>query len=284
MEQTLLDNIKEYLSDLIITGEIKRGGQKVVFSSYYKDNIKTVFKVVQAQQSDEKSRALREIDILSKLESEYFPKLYDYGEYTDSKESVLYIVEEYINGQNLRDFINKSKPDKLELSECRRVISSLIDALIIIEPLRIVHRDIKPENIIVSHSRVVLIDFGIAREISKLSLTDTFAVFGPMTPGYAPPEQIKNEKRKISFRTDLFSIAVVFYEILTGFNPFYMGTKSMNEVLGKTISSCPQSLTSNGFNKTFDDFVFKCLEKNCHLRPSSLKNAKSLFNNINWED
>ncbi|MDR3625289.1 MAG: serine/threonine-protein kinase, partial [Ignavibacteriaceae bacterium] len=240
-------------------------------------------KVIKSQQPEEKARALREINILSSLKSEYFPILYDYGEYRNGDENVLYVIEEYITGQNLREIINSISSHRLDYKSCNRIISSLLKALILIEPLQLVHRDIKPENIIVSSERVVLLDFGIARDISKTSLTETFAIFGPMTPGYAPPEQIKNEKRKISFRTDLFSIAVVFYEILTDHNPFGAGTSSANEVLNITISFNPQTLSSLGFNKTFDEFIFKCFEKNCHRRPASLILAKQLFDNINWE-
>lgn len=283
MDQILLDNLKSFLPELKITGELKIGGQKVVFSSYYKDNIRSVFKVIKSQQPEEKARALREISILSSLKSEYFPILYDYGEYKNSSENIFYVVEEYISGQNLRDIIKNLSPSKIALQDCKRIISSLLNALSLIEPLHLVHRDIKPENIIVSTDRIVLIDFGIARDISKTSLTETYAIFGPMTPGYAPPEQIRNEKRKISFRTDLFSIAIVFYEMLTGHNPFISGTFSANEVLNKTISFNPLSLSSQGFHKSFDEFIFKCFEKNCHRRPSSLNHAKSLFDNINWE-
>ena len=71
--------------------------------------------------------------------------------------------------------------------------------------------------------------------------------------------------------------------MLTGHNPFITDTNSPNEVLNKTISFNPQSLSSLGFHKTFDEFVFKCFEKSCHRRPSSLNHAKSLFDNIIWE-
>jgi serine/threonine-protein kinase len=282
MDQILLDNLKANITNLRITGELKVGGQKVVFSSYYKGNIKTVFKVINTQQAEEKARALREINILSSLKSKYFPILYDYGEYKDGKGNIIFVIEEYIDGNNLRDILNSLKPARLDLTECKRIMSSLLDALFIIEPLHLVHRDIKPENIIVTSSSVVLIDFGIARDISKTSLTETYAIYGPMTPGYAPPEQIRNEKRKISFRTDLFSLGLVFYEILVGHNPFIVGTSCPGDALNKTIAVNPPSLVSMGFDKTFDEFIFKCIEKSCHRRPASLIQAKLLFDKIIW--
>lgn len=283
MDQILLDELKSALPEIKITGEIKKGGQKIVYSAYYKGNTRAVFKVIKTQQPEEKARAIREISILSSLKSGYFPKLFDNGEYQNNHLNIFYLVEEYISGQNLRDMIDSIAPSKVPLNECKRIITSLLNALSLIEPLHLIHRDIKPENIIVSSDRVVLIDFGIARDIMKTSITETYALFGPMTPGYAPPEQIRNEKRKISFRTDLFSIAVVFYEMLSGRNPFIFGSSSPNETLNKTITVIPPALTSLGFDSSFDEFISKCMEKNCHRRPSSLDHAKLLFDNINWE-
>lgn len=283
MIDQILDKLKPLLPDLNITGQLKVGGQKVVFSCYYKGKHKSVFKIVKCQSTGDRARVIREINILSSLNSKFFPSLYQHGNYDFGTDNVFYVVEEFIEGQNLRDYLNSLRPSKIELTEAKRIISSLLDALLLIEPLHLIHRDIKPENIIISPEHVVLIDFGIARDTSQSSLTDTYAIFGPMTPGYAPPEQIRNEKRKISFRTDLFSVAVVFYEILTGQNPFILGASSVNEVLGRTMSFIPKSLTAWGYNKSFDKFIFSCIEKSCHRRPSSLAIAKSLFENIIWE-
>jgi serine/threonine protein kinase len=281
MDQKLIDAIRKSLPNLKITGEIKRGGQKVVLSAHF-NNIKAVFKIINPSDEEDENRALQEIEICSNFESVLFAKLYDYGRYNFGNDSVIYVVEEFINGDNLRDKLIKSNSNVLPQKEINRIISSLLDALEIVEENNLVHRDIKPENIIINDSRVVLIDFGIARKIDQKSITNSYAVFGPMTPGYAPPEQIRNEKRKISIRTDFFSLGVVFYEMLIGYNPFYVNSRSANDAINKTINISPKKLTDFGYNSSFDDFIFKCLEKNSHRRPSNVKQAKALFDKIKW--
>lgn len=282
MENLQFDRIVEILPNLRIAGEIKRGGQKVVYNSYYNDELHCVLKIIKANQREEKDRALREINILSSLKSEYFPEIMNCGEFILDGQNTLFLVEEFIPGRNLRDELIHTS-GKLDLSECKRIMCSLMDSLRILAEQNLVHRDIKPENIIISDDRVVLVDFGIARDLDNTSLTETSALFGPMTPGYAPPEQIRNEKRKISFRTDLFSAAVVFYEILAGYNPFVIDTSSQIEKVQKVLYFNPPSLTSLGYNNTFDDFIFACLNKYCHRRPATMQIANSIFNNINWE-
>lgn len=282
MDENVINTLRESLPDLKITGEIKRGGQKVVYSARYGEKNKVVFKVISPSNDEEENRALREIEISSFFDSPLFAKLFDYGRNTIEDISVIYLIEEFIEGKNLRDLVGNVKPNLLPFCEIRRIISLILDALEIIEDHNLVHRDIKPENILVNEKRVVIIDFGIARRIDQKSITDSYAIFGPMTPGYAPPEQIRNEKRKISIRTDLFSLGTVFYELLTNQNPFCENVQTFNEAINNTLNYDPPKLISFGYNSTFDDFIFKCLEKNCHRRPSDIKNAKVLFNKINW--
>jgi serine/threonine-protein kinase len=217
MDENLINEIREILPHLKITGEIKRGGQKVVFSAYFKNNKRAVFKIINPSDVEDENRAIQEIQICSNFNSIFFANLYDYGRYNYKNDSVIYVVEEFITGSNLRDLLANALPNILPIQEIRRIINSLLMALEIIEKSKLVHRDIKPENVIVNDDRVVLIDFGIARQIDQKSITNSYAIFGPMTPGYAPPEQIRNEKRKISIRTDLFSLGILFYELLTGY-------------------------------------------------------------------
>src|SRR5690606_38467780 len=102
---------------------------------------------------------------------------------------------------------------------------------------------IKPENIIINNTvGTVLLDFGIARHLDLNSLTHDVALFGPLTPGYAAPEQINNEKRSISARTDLFAWGILMYEMLTGVNPFTQGCATPSEALMKTLKLEPDLL------------------------------------------
>lgn len=130
-------------------------------------------------------------------------------------------MEEFLDGESLRQ---RLAAGPTSLSFVREVGDVLLIALGQVEAARLVHRDIKPENIMLTHDgRIVLIDFGIARHLDAISLTSSFAMFGPMTIGYCAPEQINNQKRAISIRTDLFALGIVLYEMVTGRNPFVDG-------------------------------------------------------------
>lgn len=281
MIDAILPELLDQLSKVRIVDQLKEGGQKVVFRAHHENFGDVVLKVVVPSNNEEKERTLREIHIASNLTSDLFPRLYDFGVYTGNG-NALYIVEELLPGENLRDIMASYLPGIIPLNETKRIISSLMEALTLTEPLNLIHRDIKPENVIVCSNRVVLIDFGIARHLDMVSITDTFAVFGPMTPGYAPPEQIRNEKRKISTRTDIFSLGVLFYELLTGVSPFCSGINSAIEAINKTLSSDPKRLVTFGFHQSFDNFIFQCLQKNCHRRPGNMAQAMRLYNQINW--
>ena len=112
IDRSLLDNLKSSLPELKITAESKVQSQKVVLSSYYKDNIRSVFKVIKTEQPEEKTRGLREIGIQSSLKSEYYLILYDFGEYNNGPENIFYVVEEYISVHNLRDILKTISPSK----------------------------------------------------------------------------------------------------------------------------------------------------------------------------
>jgi len=277
-----IEKIKPLFSNIDIKEQIGRGGQKVVFKGEHKKYGSVALKLICPSNKSEQDRALRELLISSQLDTSYFAKIYEYNNLKLEGKNIIYVIEEFIVGESLRERINKNKPNLLPKDEVKVIIESLLKALILTESKHLVHRDIKPENIMISDKRVVLIDFGIARHLDMVSLTETFAVFGPMTPGYAAPEQIKNEKRKISIRTDLFSLGILFYELLTGENPFVCST--VPETLNKTLNYSPIPLINKGFDHSISDFINACLEKSPHRRPASAEIALKLFYKINWEE
>jgi serine/threonine-protein kinase len=121
---------------------------------------------------------------------------------------------ELLDGNDLTKYCQKE--NLLPLGEVKNIISSVAQALDYAHSSGVVHRDIKPANIMISkNGDIKVTDFGIARVMSSSS-TKTGAVLG--TPSYMSPEQIVGHH--VDGRSDLFSLGVVFYELLTGEKPF----------------------------------------------------------------
>src|SRR5699024_7626319 len=201
-------------------------------------------------------RALRELEITTKLGGEEFPKVFKY-DYINIKENrYLFVLEEYIYGPTLRKYMNEKK---VTLDEAINIGKTLLRSLIRVHNKKLVHRDLKPENIILNPERILLLDFGIARDLSKESLTADLAIFGPMTIGYAAPEQIMNQKRLICNRTDLFSWGLIMFEMIMGYNPLVKDSQSREEILENTLTRSLPKLDCG--NVHIDVVVNNCLEK-----------------------
>lgn len=156
-------------------------------------------------------RFQREARSAGRLSHPNIVSIYDFGE----DEGRYFIAMEYLEGQSLRDRL--STQGALSLKEGVDVASQLLDAIYYAHQHQVVHRDIKPDNVhLLPGNKVKLTDFGIARLTEEPSLTSNGQIFG--TPSYMSPEQI--EGRNIDHRSDIFSMGVLLYEILTGRKPF----------------------------------------------------------------
>ena len=149
-----------------------------------------------------------------------------------------YIVMDYVEGQSLEGVLEKEQT--LSLDRTLHYLAQVAQGLDYAHEKGVIHKDIKPGNIFVDKSHnVFILDFGIAT-ISE-SMTDGHLSTGPTlgTPGYMSPEQILSER--IDARTDLFSLAIVAFECLTGQRPFPGAT--FTEVVGNILNAKPLSLT-----------------------------------------
>lgn len=165
-------------------------------------------------------RSEREIQTMLKCDTPLIAKLYDHGLFNaDNGQTYYFCIEEYMDGGSLAE---KLSSGTLDSATIREYAVSLIEALDYLRNMNLVHRDIKPENIMFrSTSNVpVIVDLGIARDLSESSLTPTWLPRGPGTPYYSAPEQLNNEKHLINWRTDQFSLGVVIGICLTGVHPF----------------------------------------------------------------
>lgn len=157
-----------------------------------------------------KERFFREAEIAGRLSHPSIVTIHDIGEDQD----LTFMAMEYLEGENLEKFV--SKRNLLPLRKVLSVVASVADALEFAHQSDVIHRDIKPANImLLKTGGVKVTDFGIAKAISS-SRTRTGVILG--TPNYMSPEQIMGQK--IDPRSDVFSLGVVFYQLLTGELPF----------------------------------------------------------------
>lgn len=160
--------------------------------------------------ADVKARFFREAEAAGKLSHPNIVTIYDVGEDHD----MAYIAMELLNGQDLTHCCQKDQ--LLPVKRVLNIVSLVAEALGYAHDRQVVHRDIKPANImLMKNDQVRVADFGIARVISS-SKTHTGVIFG--TPNYMSPEQVAG--KKVDGRSDLFSLGIVFYEMLTGKRPF----------------------------------------------------------------
>ena len=265
------DSLKSALTDLT---QIARGGQKVVFSAVHPTYGEIVLKLFFKMDA----RSQREIDISENSKFDCVPTIYETGHVIYESADTLYIIEQRIDGEELRNRIVRG-----ELFTLKEAVDFLEQGLVFIkqlEKMNIVHRDIKPENIIVSaKGKVYFLDFGIARILGVPSLTKTEALVGPHTPGYAAPEQFNNLKSDIDSRADLFSIGVVTYECLTGKNPFSEGAISHLDILQRTETITPVSFQIQGdTHQQFMGLLSSLMGKFPSRRPKNASQALDWLN------
>jgi len=137
--------------------------------------------------------------------------------FADPDRSQVYMVMEWVDGRLLREILNEQK--KLPPERAIKITTRILDALQYIHDHGIVHRDLKPENVMVDdQDNIKLIDFGIASDLRGRRLTFAKLSQTMGTPDYISPEQVKGKRGDA--RSDLYSVGVMLYEMLTGKVPF----------------------------------------------------------------
>lgn len=209
-------------------------------------------------------RFKREAKSMANLSHPYIATIYDWGK----EEEIYYIAMEYLSGENLSQIINKK--GILPPSEVVDISIKICEALEVIHKQGIIHRDIKPSNILVTEEKDIKItDFGIVKD-STPSLTQTGSILG--TAQYISPEQARGVK--ISKRSDIYSLGVVMYEMLTGDPPF-RGDDSLSVALRhiREKPTLPSNIIKN-LSKNLETVIIKCLLKNPEDRYSSATQLK----------
>jgi serine/threonine-protein kinase len=208
-----------------IIEEVGQGGMAVVYRARdEKLRREVAVKVLHAHllaEPESKARLEREARAVAKLNHDGILQIFDYSsEEADSS----YIVTEFIDGQTLKQFLASRKLPVPELAAL--IVIELGEALTHAHSLGIIHRDVKPENVMVRKDGVLkLMDFGVAQVVDLERMTVTGQILG--SPAYMAPEVL--DGRTLDFRSDVFSVGVMLYQMATGVLPFT--GKNPHEVL-----------------------------------------------------
>jgi len=234
----LSGKLRESLSERYeVEREVGRGGMAIVFLARdHKFDRSVAIKVLRPELSASlgAERFLREIQIAAKLQHPHILPLYDSGQ----ADGLLYYVMPYVEGESLRDRIEREK--QLPLDDAIQISRDVSEALGYAHSHGVVHRDIKPENILLSGDQAIVADFGIARALSEAggtSLTESGLAMG--TPPYMSPEQAAGSD-DLDSRSDIYSLGCVLYEMLAGETPFTGPTPQA--VVAKHIAETPPHL------------------------------------------
>lgn len=230
-----------YFDKYKIIGEIGSGGTSKV---YLAENIKLGNKWAIKETNKNKSHInlLAEPYILRDLKHPSIPVIIDIEETKD----YIYIVEEYIEGVTIGEYRNKYKTIPIKkVIDYGKQLCQVLNYLHNARDNPIIYRDLKPDNIIITNNnKLKLIDFGIAREYKEYNERDTVQIG---TRGYAAPEQYGISQSDI--RTDIFSLGVILYYLLTG-----------NNLSKPPYKIIPITQINKDFPKKLEEIILKCTE------------------------
>jgi len=196
-------------------------------------------------------RFRREAKAAAGLNQANLVSIYDWGEV----DGMYFIVMEYVEGETLKDLVRRQ--GRLGGSEAVRILLQLLAALEFAHRTGIVHRDVKPQNVMLDrHGNVKVMDFGIAR-VGDSGMTEAGSILG--TAQYLAPEQAKGQR--VDERSDLYSVGIVLYEMLTGTVPFKgdsavtVALKHVNEMAAEPAQLVP------GLPYALNQIVLKAIAK-----------------------
>ena len=272
--------IGEKLGNFLIRAEIGRGGMGTIY--YATDtmlNREVALKVVHPQLADNQQLMERfkiEAMTQARLNHPGIVTIFSFNRIEDE----YVIAMEYVEGRSLKEILQERK--QLHPAEAVDVIAQVAEGLRYAHAHNVIHRDIKPAYILVGRDgKVKISDFGIAKIFGVQGLTKTGMLIG--TPWYTSPEQILG--KDIDFRTDLYSLGVTFYEVLTGRVPFDSDTNSEFQIQKAHLETPPPrpSIYNPKIGIKLERFILLALQKKVEKRFQSAREMIDELNRIRLE-
>jgi tRNA A-37 threonylcarbamoyl transferase component Bud32 len=265
------DRLAAALEDrYLIERELGQGGMATVYlAADLKHDRKVAIKVLKPELAAVlgAERFVQEIKTTAALSHPHILPLFDSGE----ADGFLYYVMPYIRGETIREKLDRETQFGIE--EAVRITTEVADALQYAHTQGVIHRDIKPENILLHDGRPMVMDFGIALAVSAAAggrMTETGLSLG--TPHYMSPEQATADKQ-ITARSDVYSLASVQYEMLTGSPPHLGG--SAQQIIMKIVTETPAPVTQ--MRKSVPPHVARAVTKALEKLPADRFESAKAF-------
>ena len=241
----------------LIVRSIGEGGMANVYLAH--DTIldrDVAIKVLRGDLSNDEKfvrRFQREALAASSLSHPNIVEMYDVGE----DNGIYYIVMEYVEGKTVKQLVKKR--GSLTLSEALDIMLQLTDGISHAHDSYIIHRDLKPQNILIKDDgQIKITDFGIAMALNSTQLTQTNSVMGSVH--YLPPEQALGKGATI--RSDIYSMGILFYELLTGKLPF-KGENAVEIAMKQIKEPLPSVRKQNeAIPQSIENIILKATAKN----------------------
>jgi tetratricopeptide (TPR) repeat protein len=255
-----------------IIEELGKGGMGRVYKALDTEvNEKVALKVIKPDVAADDStieRFRNELRLARKVRHKNVCQMYD----LNVQEETYYITMEYVSGQDLKGLIRQS--GRLAVETAVAIAKQVSDGLMEAHGLGVVHRDLKPGNIMVDRDgQVRIMDFGIARSLGMKGVTGAGVMIG--TPEYMSPEQV--EGKDVDERSDIYSLGIILYEMVTGRVPFEGDTPFTVGVKHKSEIPRPPKELNPHIPEDLSQVIMKCLEKE---KPKRYQNAAELRSDL----
>lgn len=216
------------------------------------------------------TRFSREAQMASHIDNPHAVTIYDFGE---SEGGAFFLAMEYVDGESVSQILERDRP--LPLARVVHIIRQIAEALASAHALGIVHRDLKPDNVMITQKGsetdyVKVLDFGIAKAVAddaRDKLTETGFVLG--TPIYMSPEQLSGEK--LDARSDVYSLALIAYEMLSGRLPFEGGNAQAITIKRVTTDPIPLRTFAASLSPEIERVIMSGLTRDPCLRTPTVE-------------